>query len=462
MNKSSTMRNVLKIIPTVKVSSREKRLRNTKIYNAEESFRPTFPEKILPSSMSEKQIMNKISQNKNIKSKAPILSLIVLSSPYYKSGKHFRIGPFGLIDHKKNEDDNNSKRNSINNNHPGIVYFGYVPENINNNKINGNNIEITINEEKDDNNIINNSKLNIETKKEIKSTRVNKSKANMHKMNKSIKSQRSKLKINAGEVNTKNNSNTKILNTAPKINTIPNSNNNILTEQKHYDSVDIQVPPGEKNKNSNNNNSNNSTEIIENNKNIGRYFYIYYNPDYSKYYVKDIGSPCGTFIKIENEIILKNSYVINIGDTFLEISIGLDGLSFYNSNTEMDIKNQITTSVDSNAEYNNNLNLKIISKDKVYDPVNFLPTKSIIKIGRATSCEVSIDDILLSRVHCTIEYKNTVGWIIRDGYRSEDSQESDDIKWSTNGTWLHAFEDTPIYEGMILRSDNHLFRCKFS
>ena len=112
--------------------------------------------------------------------------------------------------------------------------------------------------------------------------------------------------------------------------------------------------------------------------------------------------------------------------------------------------------------YNNNLNLKIFSQDKVYDPVNFLPTKSIIKIGRATSCEVCIDDILLSRVHCAIEYKNSVGWIIRDGYRNEESFDNDDIKWSTNGTCLHAFEDTPIYEGMILRSENHLFRCKFS
>ena len=455
MNKSSTMRNVHKVIP---VNSREKRLRNMKIYNAEESFRPTFPEKILPSSMSEKQIMNKISQNKNIKSKTPTLTLIVLSSPFYKSGKHFKIGPYGLIENKKNDDENNSQRNSISNNHPGIVYFGYVPENFinNNNKINtNNNIEITINEEKDENS----DKLTTENIKEIKSTKVNKLKNNIHKINKSIKTQRNKIKITTNEIkNNSNNSNSKNANTAPKTNNIPNSHNNFQTQKKHYDSVDIQVPPGENNKN---NNSNNSTEIIENNKNIGRYFYIYFNPDYSKYYVKDIGSPCGTFIKIENEIILKNSYVINIGDTFLEISIGLDGLSFYNSNTEMDIKNQITTSVDSNAEYNNNLNLKIISKDKIYDPVNFLPTKSIIKIGRATSCEVCIDDILLSRVHCTIEYKNQVGWIIRDGYRSEESQESDDIKWSTNGTWLHAFEDTPIYEGMILRSDNHLFRCKF-
>ena len=204
MNKSSTMRNVHKVIP---VNSREKRLRNMKIYNAEESFRPTFPEKILPSSMSEKQIMNKISQNKNIKSKTPTLTLIVLSSPFYKSGKHFKIGPYGLIENKKNDDENNSQRNSISNNHPGIVYFGYVPENINNNKINtNNNIEITINEEKDENS----DKLTTENIKEIKSTKVNKLNNNIHKINKSIKTQRNKIKITTNEMkNNSNNSNSK-------------------------------------------------------------------------------------------------------------------------------------------------------------------------------------------------------------------------------------------------------------
>ena len=52
--------------------------------------------------------------------------------------------------------------------------------------------------------------------------------------------------------------------------------------------------------------------------------------------------------------------------------------------------------------------------------------------------------------------------MIRDGYNNnKNNEESIDIKASTNSTWLYAHEDTPIYEGMILRSDNNLFRCKF-
>ena len=179
-----------------------------------------------------------------------------------------------------------------------------------------------------------------------------------------------------------------------------------------------------------------------------------------KYYIKDCGKYYCTFIKIQNEIILKSNNIINIGDTFLLISIGIEN-NFLNSTEEKKQEKKKTFSL-SDREYNNNLNLKIVSKEKNYPLINFLPTKSKIKIGRAFNCEIVIDDILLSRIHCTIEYKNNIGWIIRDGYNNKDNvEDSTDNKGSTNGTWIYTFEDTPIYEGMVLRSDNNLFRCKF-
>jgi pSer/pThr/pTyr-binding forkhead associated (FHA) protein len=66
---------------------------------------------------------------------------------------------------------------------------------------------------------------------------------------------------------------------------------------------------------------------------------------------------------------------------------------------------------------------------------NFQPTKSTIKVGRSSECEVAIDDNMLSRVHCTIEYRNNVGWIIRDGTVLKNRDGSYDNKPSTNGTW---------------------------
>ena len=245
----------------------------------------------------------------------------------------------------------------------------------------------------------------------------------------------------------------------------------LANNQNNLDFIDIQVPPWDDEKDKEKEKEKdidgqistmiNVSSILEIKK-YGRYFYIYFNPDYMKYYVKDCGMTYGTFIKIQNELILKDNYVINIGDSYLDISIGIENKSFLKDNRNNGSKYQKKVFSQSDSEYDNNLNLKIISKDKIYDPVNFLPTKSKIKIGRASNCEIVIDDILLSRIHCTIEYKNNIGWIIRDGYNNnKNNEESIDIKASTNGTWLYAHEDTPIYEGMILRSDNNLFRCKF-
>ena len=66
---------------------------------------------------------------------------------------------------------------------------------------------------------------------------------------------------------------------------------------------------------------------------------------------------------------------------------------------------------------------------------NFLPTKSAIRIGRSPDCEITVEDNMLSRLHCTIEYRDNVGWIIRDGYLSRQKDGSHESKLSTNGTW---------------------------
>jgi len=404
--------------------------------------------------MSEGQITKRLSKIKSVAKDAPILNLIVLSSNFYKTGKIFKIGPYGIIQNNKNGE-SKEKRYSYKNfndsfsisskqlSHPGVVYFGYYPDKVNNQ-------QRLISLESNDNN------KNHYHKK-------------LNKLNKNIKYRNSK---NLKESH-KNQQNRNIYN-------IANNQNNI-------DFIDIQVPPWDDEKDKDKEKDKEKEKKQENGKekekekdidgqistvinvsNIlevkkyGRYFYIYFNPDYMKYYVKDCGMSYGTFIKIQNELILKDNYVINIGDSYLDISIGIENKSFLKDNINNGNNNQKQIFSQSFSEYDNNLNLKIISKDKIYDPVNFLPTKSKIKIGRASNCEIVIDDILLSRIHCTIEYKNNIGWIIRDGYNNnKNNEESIDIKASTNGTWLFAHEDTPIYEGMILRSDNNLFRCKF-
>ena len=98
------------------------------------------------------------------------------------------------------------------------------------------------------------------------------------------------------------------------------------------------------------------------------------------------------------------------------------------------------------------LNVKIFSGDIKHGIVSFFPEKS----PRSSDCEILIDDNMLSRVHCTIEFKNDK-WYIIDGVINEDGN----IKNSTNGTWIYALEDTPIYEGMIIKSNYNLFKFSF-
>ena len=80
------------------------------------------------------------------------------------------------------------------------------------------------------------------------------------------------------------------------------------------------------------------------------------------------------------------------------------------------------------------INIKIFSGNKKYDPLNFQPSKSIIKFGRSAECEITVEDSMLSRIHCCIEYKENFGWIVRDGYQSKKGSNFEN-KYSTNGTW---------------------------
>jgi pSer/pThr/pTyr-binding forkhead associated (FHA) protein len=66
---------------------------------------------------------------------------------------------------------------------------------------------------------------------------------------------------------------------------------------------------------------------------------------------------------------------------------------------------------------------------------NFQPTKSAIRVGRSSDCEVAVDDNMLSRVHCTIEYRNNTGWVVTDGNLLKNKDGTNEIKHSTNGTW---------------------------
>ena len=167
-----------------------------------------------------------------------------------------------------------------------------------------------------------------------------------------------------------------------------------------------------------------------NEKFIGIHFVIKYDENNYKYYIKDLGSGYGTFIKLVSPLRIINNLLINIGDTFIVFSLN---------------------------EKNENISLKLFTGDEQTETYEFTPDKKIITIGRDKMSDIYIEDKLLSRKQCYIYYKNDENdkqknkWFIKDG----------DIKGkkSTNDTWMYSFKDTLIYDQMIFKTNHNLFKC---
>ena len=172
------------------------------------------------------------------------------------------------------------------------------------------------------------------------------------------------------------------------------------------------------------------------NKFIGIHFQIRYDENNFKYYIKDLGSGYGTFIKLVDSLKIKNNLLINIGDTFIVFSFK------------------------ENDEKNENITLKIFTGNEQTEIYEFNSEKKNIIIGRDTACDVYIEDKMLSRKHCYIYYNKNENennseenycWYIKDGDLNG--------KKSTNDTWLYSLEDTLIYDQMIFKTNHNLFKC---
>jgi hypothetical protein len=207
------------------------------------------------------------------------------------------------------------------------------------------------------------------------------------------------------------------------------------------------------------NNNNNNTENINNeidfvimpkdnnteSKNIGRFFRIRYDLNTMGYLIKGLECGFGTFKKITEKTKLKDCYLINMGNSYIVCSMGIDELNL----SEISI-----------IDADKILIIKVYSEVQSGELHFFNPQQfKKIYIGRDAYCNIIVDDTLLSRFHCTIEYKegNDEGWYISDGKGTDDISEE---KPSTNGTWLCLMEETLIKDGMIFKSNQNQFKCR--
>ena len=156
---------------------------------------------------------------------------------------------------------------------------------------------------------------------------------------------------------------------------------------------------------------------------------IRYDKEKYKYYIKDLGSGYGTFIKIINPLNIINNLLINIGDSFIVFSF----------------------------DEGQNLTVKIFTGDQESETYEYSPNKKMIIIGRDKDSDIFIEDKLLSRKQCFVYFKEDKNdkrksnWFISDG----------DIngKKSTNDTWMYSFKDTLIYDQMLFKNNHNLFKC---
>ncbi len=103
------------------------------------------------------------------------------------------------------------------------------------------------------------------------------------------------------------------------------------------------------------------------NRYIGRHFQIYFNLESMKYYLKDLGNGFGTFVKIQSETLLRDNSLINIGDSYLVCTMGVEEENMHSEYASSDHNIKIPSS--SNKEYEHLLNVKIFSGNNKYDPM---------------------------------------------------------------------------------------------
>jgi len=182
----------------------------------------------------------------------------------------------------------------------------------------------------------------------------------------------------------------------------------------------------------------------------GKHFMIQFNPDDLNYYIKDLGRGFGTFIKIQEWTELKNNLLLNIGENYIVFSLGDD------ENDEKEKEEDINGKNTFKNENNNCLNVKIFST-KTQNIYSLTPDNCPVTIGRSSENNIVIDDDMLSRIHCTIDFDKDK-WYIQDGYARNGLQE-EETKKSTNGSWIYAYDEIPIKDKMIFKANHNLFIC---
>jgi len=163
-------------------------------------------------------------------------------------------------------------------------------------------------------------------------------------------------------------------------------------------------------------------------------FAIYYNVEDGNYYIKDFNTGVGALMKIKKYVIEENT-LINIGSNYLVVYIERHKIIIKIFN------NSILESRNTGDKNTMKCELKEFEIQPGKD--NF------IYIGRSQNCDVIIEDMMLSKVQCNIEYNSREKrFYLNDG---------DGKKESTNGTWVFILNPTKITNNFMFKAEHTLF-----
>lgn len=144
-------------------------------------------------------------------------------------------------------------------------------------------------------------------------------------------------------------------------------------------------------------------EVAE--KHRGRHFEVAYRPETKSYWVRDLGVGFGAFLRLDAAIKLRDNSLLNLGESFIVVNL--------EPPTDRP-----------------RLKLKLFGgpcKGEVFTFAERDYHDFHIHIGRLPTCEVVIDDNLISKCHTSMWYQQDA-WVVSDG-------DVEKLRSSTNGTW---------------------------
>ena len=163
-------------------------------------------------------------------------------------------------------------------------------------------------------------------------------------------------------------------------------------------------------------------------------FAIYYNINDNNYYIKDFNTGVGALMKIK-KYAMEGNTLINIGGNYLVV---------YIEKTRILIKifnNSILENTPRKDTNYSNCDIKQIDLDENQN--------SFTTIGRSQHCDIIIEDMMLSKIQCSIEYnaKTKKIYLIDGDWKKE----------STNGTWVFILNPTKITDNFMFKAEHTLF-----